>query len=710
MARTQLSEKDFLEKITQIIEDNLIEGQIGVSELAREMGMVRTSLHRRVKFLTGASVSQFIREIRLKKAMDLLRETSLPISEVAFECGFHSVTYFTTCFHDHYGYPPSKAGKGEAEENNSEEIRHPDVKSGILGKRLYIAILGSALFIIIILLVLFFVFQPFNSRDQSLEKSIAVLPFVNDSPDDENAFFLNGILNDLTLNLQTIRDLRVPGRTSVENYRITTKSIPEIAKELNVDYLVEGSGQKYGNTVKLSVKLLAGVNDEQLWAASYEVEVRKPEDIYRIQSQITQSIVEKLEAVITDKEKQLIEKIPTSNLFAYEFYQKGLEESWKYWDKKNKEALNTAAYLYSSALEYDPTFAQVYVSLAWNYAAKVADDSILADDYLDSALILADQALSYDNQLAEAYRFKGYYFTRKGKPSQAIIEFDSALKLNPNERATYHNRAMLYHSNDDLVRAISDWHDAISLDPITELNLRSSSRMLKMLGENYGRAGFNEKAKHYIQKAFMLDKDSANYYSYLSLVEGYAGNFEKAIELGDKAIAQGMTPLLEVRISRKLGKMCLFISENEESLKYFERSIEVNQSVGAPIEYYSAIGFAYRISGDKNMAEYYINEQIKYSNSRIELGREFKDKYWALYSLAGAYAFMGQKDKAYENLHKFNKRQRMCLQEVHMINNDPLFDNMRDEPEFQQIVREVEAKYQIEHERVRKWLEENDML
>ena len=312
--------------------------------------------------------------------------------------------------------------------------------------------------------------------------------------------------------------------------------------------------------------------------------------------------------------------------------------------------------------------------------------------------------------MAEAYQFKGHYFTRKGKPSQAIIEFDSALKLNPNIRATYHSRAILYHYNDDIVRAISDWHEAISLDPITELNLRSSGRMLKMLGENYGRAGFDEKAKHYIQKAFKLDKDSAIYYKYLSSVEGYAGNFEKAIELGNKAIEQVMRPLGEVGTSRKLGKMCLFIGEYEESLKYFERSIEVNQSVGAPIEYYSAIGFAYRISGDKEKAEYYFNEQIKYSNSIIELDRELRSDYWALYSLAGAYAFMGQKDKAYKNLHKFNQRQRMCLSEVRWINNDPLFDNIRDEPEFHQIILDVEAKYQVEHERVRKWLEENDML
>ena len=102
-------EKKFLEKLTQISEENLTNEQFGVSELARGMGMSRTSLHRNVKSITGTSASRFIRIIRLKKAMQLLRETSSSNSEVAFQCGFHSVTYFTKCFSDHYGFSPGSA-------------------------------------------------------------------------------------------------------------------------------------------------------------------------------------------------------------------------------------------------------------------------------------------------------------------------------------------------------------------------------------------------------------------------------------------------------------------------------------------------------------------------------------------------------------------------------------------------------------------------
>ena len=102
--------------------------------------------------------------------------------------------------------------------------------------------------------------------------------------------------------------------------------------------------------------------------------------------------------------------------------------------------------------------------------------------------------------------------------------------------------------------------------------------------------------------------------------------------------------------------------------------------------------------------------QIEYSNKSIELGREYAQIRWAHYDLAGMYAFRGKRDKAYENLKIFNQKQVEPLFMVTLIKDDPMFDSIRDEPEFQQIVRDVEAKYQAEHERVRQWLEENDML
>jgi len=121
-----------------------------------------------------------------------------------------------------------------------------------------------------------------SSEIKELEKSIAVLPFVNDSQDEENTYFINGIMEEVLNNLQTKKDLRVISRTSIEQYRNPTISIPEIAKELDVNYIVEGSGQKYGNTFRLRVQLLEGAEDRHLWGGSYEREIESPEDIFSV--------------------------------------------------------------------------------------------------------------------------------------------------------------------------------------------------------------------------------------------------------------------------------------------------------------------------------------------------------------------------------------------------------------------------------------------
>jgi AraC-like DNA-binding protein len=109
-----------LERLTEITKANLTNSQFGVSELAREMGMSRSNLHLRVKKVAKISVSQFINQVRLKKAMELLRQESLTVSEAAFESGFHSVTYFTKCFSDYYGYPPGKVGNRPETDNTPE--------------------------------------------------------------------------------------------------------------------------------------------------------------------------------------------------------------------------------------------------------------------------------------------------------------------------------------------------------------------------------------------------------------------------------------------------------------------------------------------------------------------------------------------------------------------------------------------------------------
>ena len=193
-----------------------------------------------------------------------------------------------------------------------------------------------------------------------------------------------------------VKDLRVISRTSVEQYRNKNKSIPEIAREQDVNYIVEGSGQKYGNTFSISVQLIKAAKENHLWGKSYEKEIKEIHDITDVQSEIAQAIALELKAIITPEEKLLIQKIPTTNLTANDFYLRGNEELSKYLGNRAppKAVTVKAEEMFKNALKQDSGFAQAYVGLAKVFWYKHYWESYFSRNFLDSVLILSNKALS----------------------------------------------------------------------------------------------------------------------------------------------------------------------------------------------------------------------------------------------------------------------------------------------------------------------------
>ncbi len=514
-------------------------------------------------------------------------------------------------------------------DDSEEETQKPK-------KRLILLLSGPALVVVIVVVGLFiFDIIGGDKRIKELEKSIAVLPFINDSPDEENTYFINGLMEEILLNLQTIKDFQVPGRTSVEQYRDRTKSIPMIANELDVNYIIEGSGQKYGNTVRLRIQLLEGNKGRHLWGASYEQEIVKPEDIFRIQSQIAEAIADELRVIISPEEKQLIEKTPTTSLTAHDFFQKGREEQWKYSLKGDRKALEKAENLYHKALYNDSTFAQAYTGLAAIYWSKHYWETYFAEEFLDSILILADIALSYDDQLSEAYTIRGGYYYSTGNPEQALEEFDKAITYNPNDWRAYRYLGFLY-SDYDHINCIANYQRAVSLHRGEQL-----PGLLRNLGGAYQNAGFFEKAKKYHLEALKLDGDSLSFYRGLAVIEEVQGNFINALEFAHKAyeIDTSSTDILY-----KLGLYRMFLEQYKESLEYFEKCIEITKVTGDLYLYgMHRFGYAYWQNGFRKEAAYYFDKQIEYDNSEIRLGRQRSAIFYAYYDLAGVYAFLGER-------------------------------------------------------------------
>ena len=591
--------------------------------------------------------------------------------------------------------------KAEQVEENLQELKSTEdiKKSSTITKKMLTGIISATLAVILIVFLVLYL------SNKELEKSIAVLPFINESPVDSNKHFINGVMEEILNNLQTLKEFRVLARTSTSQYQdFDRPTIPEIAKKLGVSYIVEGSGQKYGNTFTLRVQLIRAKRKEtHIWSNTYNEEIREVRDYVRIQSEVAQAIAAELKVAINPEEKQLIEKVPTTNLTAYDYYQRGRDEHIKYWINPNDSAaLKRSNDLYHEALKYDSTFALAYSGLAKVYWDKHYWETILSENFLDSVLILCNVALKYDNKLSDAYAVRGDYYREMEKTEQALADYDKAVKYNPNDYIGYYGKGELYF-DDDLLKAIDNLQRAASRYHGLELSL-----ILERLATAYGYAGFLDKAKDILTDVIKLTGDSIRKTSYLAALEAAQSNYEKAIEYYERLYAMDSTNKLT---QWNCGYYNLESGRYKESLKYFEKWLEGSKTLSEGILFgMHRVGLAYSYTGNKVKADYYFDKQINICNKVIELGRVYGPNSRVYYDLAAVYAFRSERDKAYENLRLYNRIQSGRLMNVLLIKNDPLFSNIRKEPEFQQIVKDVEAKYQAEHERVRKWLEEQGML
>jgi tetratricopeptide (TPR) repeat protein len=345
--------------------------------------------------------------------------------------------------------------------------------------------------------------------------------------------------------------------------------------------------------------------------------------------------------------------------------------------------------------------------MVYTYKHRRDVNSYFSENYLDSSMILASRALLHDDHLAEAYYARGLYYCENGNFEQAIKEFDKATKYNPNYWEVYVDKATYIYANWDYnnveyIKAFENIIKAINLNHGKEL-----PGLLWYMGAGLLQyAGFEKEGFGYYEEAFKLDNDTNLYLSSLAGREWDFGNREEAIELYHTLYKRDS---VNTDALYQLGYSYSILGQYKESLKYFKKYIERLKILGqlTPGSMHR-IGFTFWQNGYRIEAEYYFNEHRRICEESINKGRSYLGG--AYYDLAGLYAFMREKEKAYENLRLWVNIPVFPYWWIVLFREDPFFDSIRNEPEFQQIVRDVEAKYQAEHDRVRKWLEEQKML
>src|SRR5437867_993006 len=303
---------------------------------------------------------------------------------------------------------------------------------------------------------------PNESRSVIPAKSIAVLPFENRSEDKANAYFADGIQDEILTRLSKIADLKVISRTSTQHYKSAPENLPEIARQLGVAHVLEGSVQKSGEAVRVNVQLIKAVNDSHLWADTFD---RKLTDIFSVESEVAKAIADQLRAHLTGQEEQVIAAKPTDNVEAYDAYLRGLAYTLKTANTP-ANALGAQKYL-REAVRLDPKFALGWALLSYVQARGYITLTLQQTVALrEDARQAAETAVTLQPNLGEALMAKGHYHYACLKDyDTAVHYFEQARPFLPNSSQIPASLAYVARRRGQWDRSESYFNEAERLDP-----------------------------------------------------------------------------------------------------------------------------------------------------------------------------------------------------------------------------------------------------
>ncbi len=463
------------------------------------------------------------------------------------------------------------------------------------------------------------------------EKSIAVLPFDNLSRDPDNAYFAEGIQDEILARLSKIADLKVISRTSTQKYKSAPSNLREIAQQLGVSNILEGSVQKSADQVRVNVQLINALTDAHLWADIYD---RKLTDIFAVESDIAKTIAETLRARLTGTEKSAIAARPTENNEAHELYLKGRY----FFGKRTADDFKRAIDYFNQAIAADPNYALAYAGIADSYVLLPEHSNESSVEVFPKARAAADKALAIDNNLAEAHVSLGLVLSDADLNLKAAKrEFERALELNPNYAAAHYFLGIVVLAPlGQFKQAIVELKRAVELDPFSAI-------MNMNLGTCYFFARHYPEAIVQLRKATELDPN----FLYTRVFLGHA---------------------LELR------------GDSAGAIKEYEKVYEVEKAHGIDAQHLGLayLAHAYALQGEREKALQLLGqlEDLKRRNGRV-----------LAFGLALIHLRLGQKQQAIDWL------ERSYLdKETGAIGNikvDPMLDPLRGDPRFEKLANQI---------------------
>ncbi|OLB05876.1 MAG: hypothetical protein AUH06_09020 [Gemmatimonadetes bacterium 13_2_20CM_69_27] len=555
---------------------------------------------------------------------------------------------------------------------------------------------------------------PFVARSAAgarAPKRIVVLPFTNLGPA-AREYFAGGVTEEITARLAAVGDLRVIGSTSANVYKSTQKAIPDIGRELGVDYVLEGSVRWQDSPrgrarVRVTPQLVSTADGTHLWAEVYDEPL---DEIFRVQSDIAQKVVQALDVTLLDPQRRAVEAVPTRNLQAYDYYLRGNE----YWRRGTEERFQrTALRMYQKAVELDPGF-----GLAWTRLSKMHSLQYLfyydrSEARLVEAKQAVDKAFELEPRSPEAHYALGIYdFIGRADYDRALQEFALAEASRPNDSEIFLARAVLRTRQGDFREAGLDFEKAFRLDPLASQVVNQYAQHFDLL-RRFARAETlyartialaPDRSIPYFWKAWMyLRWDGRTQRAQTVLDEARANGVDEPrlrflqvmIDLCDRKYAEALRPLSETPdviadqfrfIPRALLYATVYglMQRGDLERAYYDSAQgllyqEVRERPDDP-RVHSALGIAYAGLGRKNEA---VQEGEK-GTALLPVSTEANQGYYRAWDLARIYAMVGERDAAVAQLeHLLSIPGHLTAAWLRI---DPTWDPLRDDRRFQRLV------------------------
>ncbi len=492
------------------------------------------------------------------------------------------------------------------------------------------------------------------------QNSIAVLYFSNMSGDPEQEYFSDGITEEIITRLSMIDELKVTSRTSVLQYKGKGKNAKQIARELGVKNILEGSVRKQGNKLRITAQLIDAVSDEHIWGENYDRELR---DVFAVQSDIAQNIASKFQIKLSDETKQKLDAPLTLNTDAYDYYLKAQNLSYlNFGLGGEKTSRITAMDLLRKALQLDPAFAEAYALLSINFSL-MSWDAKDPEHWIDSALLLAKAAIHYGPKKVDGYKALANIYETTGDIDEALKWLMKCDEIQPFSQVGY--ISSLYTRKGEYGKAMNWSMKAIWHDPTEPRNYISKASIFYELG-------MLDSMKSYINMAMKIKPDrsdvvGANVVFYH--ITGNAKGFERVVKSiysqDQKAFNYNMAIFNLFQKQWKTADSLYKISTHPDDIDAALAKIHI---------------------GDVKSGKQFFEKALK-----IRLESLGYWDHWHYYDISRIYAALG--DPQY--IRYLQKALDKGWHEYKFFEQDPFFDFVRNTPEFKKITRDLYEKNEL---------------